>query len=237
MAQVTLPVPDGIISNGEWDGAETHKIRMNNGIDINFKIIYSETDVYYLATFPHKSPGDVINRNPTDGTTNLQHDYFGIEFDLNNDGLIMGTSGNPDDMVLIDYDQPGAVDMFSHSYKVFKDENYEGESNVEGASNDVDGVLIYEFRKSLNSTDSQGYDISLADGDKYYIMFALWDDKFIHSAAGSVNIQRGNSQFLEFVVGGRSSTTEQDVIIVVAIVAVGGILGVLFYLKSRSKPV
>ncbi|MCE7737646.1 MAG: hypothetical protein GPJ54_22335 [Candidatus Heimdallarchaeota archaeon] len=223
-----LPILDGIISEGEWDGSFEKIIRMNNGIDITLKAIYTETDVYYLVTFPHNSPGDEIERDPAAG----RHDYFGIEFDNNKDGTIMGTTDSPDDMVLIDYDVPGAVDMFSHSFLVFKDLNNEGENNVEGKSNEDDGTLIYEFRKSLNTIDVNGYDIILKEGDSYFIMPAIWDNKNIHSAAGAINKQIGNSIFLELTVGEPASLLIEEFISVIAIVLASGVVLALFFIKK-----
>jgi hypothetical protein len=117
------PIIDGLISSGEWDQSEKFNFRMTNGVDITLKIIYTETDIYFLATFPHNSPGDVIVREPWINNEAVQHDYFGIEFDNNKDGVIMGTSDNPDDMILIDYKQSGAVDMFSWNNHVYPDES------------------------------------------------------------------------------------------------------------------
>lgn len=223
-----LPTLDGIISDGEWDGSFDKTIRMNNGIDITLRAIYTESDVYYLVTFPHNSPGDVIERDPAAG----KHDYFGIEFDNNRDGTIMGTIDSPDDMVIIDYDVSGAVDMFSHSFLVFKDVNNEGKNNVEGKSNDVDGILIYEFRKSLSTVDLNGYDITLKDGDSYFIMPAIWDNKNIHSAAGAINKQIGNSIFLELTVGEPASLFIEEVVSVITIVLASGVVVALFIMKK-----
>ncbi|OLS25243.1 MAG: hypothetical protein HeimC2_19190 [Candidatus Heimdallarchaeota archaeon LC_2] len=223
-------IMDGNITNGEWDESYSQTIRMSIGIDISLKTQYTETDAYFLVTFSKNSPGDEINRDPSTGS----HDYFGIEFDNNNDGAIMGTEGSPDDMILIDYDRVGALDMYSHSYHVFIDENNQGTNNVEGQSNDVDGFLIYEFRKSLNSTDSKGFDISLKEGDKYYIMPAIWDDEFLGETTTTINTQIGNTIFIEMIVGEPAETFTQNIFIGFAIAISLGVFGLLIYLKSRS---
>lgn len=228
-----VPVLDGIISDGEWTNAQARKIRMNNGIDINFKVIYTDTDAYYLVTFPHNSPGDVIVRDPSVNGNVIRHDYFGVEFDVNNDGVVMGTNKDPDDLILIDYDQPGAVDMFSHSYHVYKDEDYSGENNVEGMSNDENGILIYEFRKSLDSKDRNGYDISLKKGDSYYIMIAIWDNKYVGSAAESINLQIDNSLFMKLRVGNPETNIYKEIISGATILIATGV----FILFIKKKPV
>ena len=219
-----LPKMDGIISDGEWDGSHDKTVRMTNGIDISVKAIYTDTDVYYLITFPHNSPGDIIQRNPTDGINIINHDYFGLEFDNNNDGAIMGTSDNPDDLILIDYDMPGAIDMFSHSFHVYRDVNFDGENNADGASNDENGMLIYEFRKSLNPQDINGYDVSLKEGDSYYVMFAIWDDKKIRTDASYINIKIGASQFVEMIVGDTALRMTKELIAVMSLFVAGIVL-------------
>ncbi|MHA2101315.1 MAG: hypothetical protein ACW99A_21855 [Candidatus Kariarchaeaceae archaeon] len=110
----------------------------------------------------------------------------------------------------------------------------DGTPDVEGLSNDENGILIYEFRKPMKSNDTKGYDISLSDGDDYYVMLAIWDNKYIHSAAESVNIQRGNSQFYQLTVGGSRSSESDEIIIVLAILGVFGVLAILFYIKKNK---
>jgi len=228
-----LPTIDGIISNGEWDNSYDKTIRMDNGIDISLKTKYTEADAYYLVTFPHNSPGDVIERDPAAG----KHDYFGIEFDNNKDDAIMGTLDSPDDLILIDYEVSGAIDMFSYSFKVFKDVDFEGKDNVEGKSNDKDGILIYEFRKPLNSADENGYDITLKKGDSYFIMPAIWDNKYTKSAAGSVNIQIGNSKFIELTVGDTTFPLVEETVSIITILLASGVFLALLYIKNNTRMV
>lgn len=224
---------DGTISDGEWEGSNEKIVRMTNGIDITVKAIYTEMDIYYLITFPHNSPGDVIQREPNDGDSIINHDYFGIEFDNNNDGAIMGTPNSPDDLIIIDYDVSGANDMFSHSFHVFRDVNFEGKNNVEGASNDENGILIYEIRKSLDSQDTNGYDVSLTEGDSYYVMFAIWDDKKIKTDASYINIKIGDSQFVEMIVGDTGSPRIKELIAVMSLFMAGIVIIVLMYYKRK----
>ncbi len=222
-------IMDAVISDGEWDDSYSKTIRMNHGEDIELKTQYTETDVYFLVTFSHKAPGDVINRDPTSG----KHDYFGIEFDRNNDATIMGIATSPDDMVLIDYIEPGAVDMFSHTFTVFEDAKNGGSNDVEGMSNNVTGTLIYEFRKSLKSSDTEGYDISLKTGDTFYIMPAIWDDKPIHETTSRVNLEIANRLFIEMTVGEPADKTNQEIFVFGVIILSSGAFVLLIYLKSR----
>lgn len=192
-AQQDYPTIDGVISLDEWIGDELI-ITMNNGREVEMVIIYSETDIYLSFKFEHiTGSSELINRDPFSG----RHDYFGIEFDTNNDGNIMGTLEYPDDIILFDYEEFGAVDMFSHSFRVFYDIDYDGTNDVEGASGQNGSYLIYEVRKPMQSNDQNGYDMGLSDGESIYMMIAIWKDKNTHSAAGSVNIEVNGSIFLE----------------------------------------
>lgn len=228
---------DGTISDDEWNGSHEKIVRMTNGIDISVRTIYTMSDAYYLITFPHDSPGDVIQRIPTNGDSIIDHDYFGIEFDNNDDGAIMGTPDSPDDLILIDYDMPGAIDMFSSSFRVYRDLNFEGENNVEGASNDKNGELIYEIRKTLDSHDTNGFDISLSEGDSYYVMFAIWDNKKIRIDASYINIKIGDSQFIEMVVGDTTSRLTRELIAVMSLFIVGIVVVVLMYYKNKLQTI
>ncbi|MCY3412396.1 MAG: hypothetical protein INQ03_12235 [Candidatus Heimdallarchaeota archaeon] len=195
MVTAALPDIDGKL-DPIWDEAKQYDIEMTNGQILDLRIIYTETDIYFLAILDHSSSEDEIIRN-TEG----RHDYFGIEFDLNNDGVIMGTPDSPDDMIIIDYERPGLSDMYSHSYTAYDDNSTGGENNGDGASGELNGKLIWEFRKPLNSGDTAGYDISLQEGDEYYIMLAFWDDKYPHNSATYTNTFKDNNQFIRFFVG------------------------------------
>lgn len=226
------PNIDGIIDSDEWVNGESRKVRMTFGRNIILTTLFTETDMYFLAEIPHDSADDVINRNPKDGDRNIKHDYFGIEFDLNQDDAIMGTPRSPDDMYLIDYSVPDGVDMFSHSNLVFEDELYDGKNNGAGKSGQSNGYLIYEIRKPLSSLDSKGYDVSLKLRDKFYIMLAFWDDRNIHSAAGSVNIQIGNTVFMEMIVGDPIIEIQKEII------AFGSIIlsiALIFFLYQKKE--
>jgi hypothetical protein len=190
------PEVDGIISKGEWSGGIITNLEMNNGQVLELTSLYTNTHVYYLAVLPHDSPGDKIILN-----VSIPHDYFGIEFDNNKDDVIMGRPDSPDDLFMVDYIVEGAVDMYTHSFKVFADEKNGGENNITGSSGSLNGNLIWEVKKPLQTLDENGFDISLKTGDKYQIMPAFFDDQPPHSAAGFVNKQQGNTLFHELTVG------------------------------------
>jgi hypothetical protein len=190
------PELDGIISKGEWSGGIVTDLEMGNGQVLELTSLYTNTHVYYLAILPHNQPGDEIILN-----VSIPHDYFGIEFDNNEDDVIMGHPDSPDDLFMVDYIVEGAVDMYSHSFKVFDDEINEGENNVTGSSGSSNGRLIWEVKKPLQTRDKNGFDIVLKTGDKYQIMPAFFDDQPPHSAAGFVPKQQGNTLFHELTVG------------------------------------
>jgi len=196
-AQISdLPNIDGKIGSNEWQKGQKINIRMNSGVDVSLTHLYSDTDMYFLVKIPHSAPGDVINLNPEEN-----HDFFGIEFDNNNDAAIMGTSNSPDDMVLVDYIVKGSVDLYSKDFHVFQDVDNGGKENSVGKSSVLNGTIIYEIKKSLNVDDPKGYDIKLKQGETYQIMLAFWDDKPSHSPTAYVNVEVGGNQFIELKVG------------------------------------
>lgn len=191
----TIPIIDGIVGE-EWDDAAKFSIEMTNGKVVDLRFFYTDSDMYILVVIDHSSAENTINLNTSD-----IHDYFGIEFDLNGDGVIMGTSRSPDDLIIIDYDGPGYKDMFMKNFKAYEDVKNEGSNDGEGASGTDGKNLIWEFRKPLDSGDTKGYDISLKKGDKFQVMLAFWDDKYPNTAAGYTNKFNNNQQFLTFIVG------------------------------------
>lgn len=203
-----LPKIDGIVSPGEWSQGTETNIRMISGIDISYTTLYSSTDMYFLAKVPQNKPDDVINTNVTSG----KHDFFGIEFDNNGDSVIMGSRSSPDDMVLVDYTQQGAIDLYSYSYKVYPDTSNNGVENTKGASSGVNGTIIYEIMKPLDSGDKAGYDVALKPGDTYSVMIAFWDNQFSHSAAAYTNVEVGGHPFITFTVGETAQPLQKEII-------------------------
>lgn len=197
-----LPTIDGKVSTNEWSSAYLKNIELTNGQTLKLYTIYTSTDVYFLAELQHSGSSDQIVLNPTDSNGKpIPHDYFGIEFDNNNDEVIMGTAASPDDMMIVNYDQPGGEDMFSYSYKAYSDVSNGGVNNVIGAASTKNGMIYWEMMKPLDSGDVFGHDIALHTGDTYKIMVAFWDNKLPHSAANDVNVREGNSQFITMTVG------------------------------------
>lgn len=202
-----LPDLDGIISDEEWSAGRLKNIEMGNGEILKLITIYTLTNIYFLATILHEPP-NVIQIDDLD----LPHDYFGIEFDINKDDIIMGTESNRDDMVLVDYKIKGAVDMYSHTYHVYEDTINNGVNDAEGSSGQKDDTLIWELKKPLDSKDKNGFDISLKVGDEYNIMIAFWDNKYPRTSATYVNKQKGNTQFITMTVGPPIDPTVGEII-------------------------
>jgi len=198
---------DGKITSNEWAGAEFHRIEMTGGIELNFSIIYTTTMVYYLAVIDHSREVDTIQLNPTG-----PHDYFGLEFDNNNDEAIMGTARSPDDTIIVNYEENTAADMFMHSYKAFYDINNGGIDNTQGRAGSDGKRLIFEFSKPLQSTDSAGHDFNLVNGQKYQIMLAFWDNAPTGTASAFINTRVDNNQFLTLTVGATQSNTSGEII-------------------------
>jgi hypothetical protein len=233
-ANETTPTIDGIVSEGEWDGGFIKDIEMTNGVILTLTASYSDTHMYFLAEIPHNAPGDVIEFNLTE-----RHDYFGIEFDVNNDGVVMGTPSNRDDMVLVDYIKKGGVDMYSIGAVaggVLEDTQNGGLDDASGASGSDSGVLIWEIMKPLDSGDTEGADVSLKHGDTFNIMPAFWDNKFPHSAAEFIPKLQENTQFIKMRVGGPEDSSSQELIGAIALVVLIGV-AVVYMKFGRGKSV
>jgi hypothetical protein len=194
-----LPSVDGELVASEWDGAEFHRIELNNGVEVNFSIIYTQEFAYYLAVIDHSRDIDEIL---LEVDSELEpHDYFGIEFDNNNDEAIMGTENSPDDTIIVNYYENIAADMYMHSFTAFFDQENNGIDNVEGKAGTDGERLIFEIKKPLKTTDDKGYDINLSQGDEYQVMIAFWNDEPAHSAALGINKRVDNNQFYSLIVG------------------------------------
>lgn len=201
-----VPTIDGDPSDIAWQEAEVHYIGLINEENIEFKILYTSEIIYYLAGIPHNGPNDEVQLD-----TNLPHDYFGISFDRNGDGTIHGTQeepDGPDDMIIVNYFEPGGEDLFTKNFVVTRDEDNNGDDNTEGAVQEQNGTLYFEFSKEMNSGDTNGYDINLSDGDRYTLLFAFWDNRPTRDANVIINKPMGNSLFIPFVVNITENNTE-----------------------------
>ncbi len=189
------PIIDGVVSDEEWDEGYSHPITLNNGKILNLTIIFSDTHAYFLAKINHSDPGDQIILD-----VEVRHDYFGILFDNNKDGVVDGTQDSPDDLVMVDYIDQGGTDMFMHSFTAFDDLDNGGEKNVIASTGIVDGCIFWEISKELQSNDDEGHDIALSLGDEFHIMVAFWDDRFPHTTSSAVNEQKDNQIFLPITI-------------------------------------
>ncbi|MHA2170460.1 MAG: hypothetical protein ACXAB7_11255 [Candidatus Kariarchaeaceae archaeon] len=228
----TDPTIDGIVSEGEWDGGFIKDIEMTNGRILTLTAYYSETHMFFLAEIPHNAPDDVIEFNLTE-----EHDYFGIEFDVNDDGVVMGTINNPDDMVIVDYIEKGGVDMYSTGIRAgsVKDDVINGGvDDALGASGSDAGVIFWEIMKPLDSGDTGGHDVSLKNGDTFFLMPAFWDSKFPHSAAEYIPKLRENTQFIKMRVGGPADEGGRELIGVASLVVLIG-AAVIYMTFGRGR--
>lgn len=198
-----IPVIDGQYSDTEWQAANSYDVELNDGRFIELFIAYSTTTMYFLALVPDDDIQLDVN-NP--------HDYFGIEFDNNNDEAIMGTEKSPDDTILVNYETSGAADMFMHSFSAFYDTDFQGTENTEGSIGIDGSIIVFEFSKPLRSDDDAGNDISLSSGDEFQIMLAFWDNQPAHSANAIINKRIDNFQFLSLSVGVSLQNTSAEII-------------------------
>ncbi|MHA2031619.1 MAG: hypothetical protein ACW99Q_19755, partial [Candidatus Kariarchaeaceae archaeon] len=163
-----------------------------------------DTYAYFLAKINHNDPGDQIILD-----LDVPHDYFGILFDNNKDGVIVGTADSPNDLVMVDYIDQGGTDMFMHSFQAFADLENGGEDNVVASSGQEDGYIIWEIKKELQSNDNEGYDITLSKGKEFQIMIAFWDDKLPHTASSVVNTMKDDHLYLPINIPNPSAVSNE----------------------------
>ena len=187
------PKIDGYPNDEFWKMSTMYNIEMQNQIFITIQLRFMSEILYLLAEIPHNGQYDMINLNPE-----KNHDYFGIEFDNNGDGVFHGTTKSPDDMVLINYFHSGAQDLFTRNFKVFNDTQVNGKENAEGGVTSANGTIFFELSKELNSQDNFGADINIKRGDIFWMSFAFWDDRPVHDALVFTNKQESGKLFLKF---------------------------------------
>jgi hypothetical protein len=226
-----VPVLDGDPTDDIWNTGEKYKVPMANQVLMDLTLLYTTENIYFRVLIPHDGPNDVIILN----TTGL-HDYFGVEFDRNMDGTIHGTDDGfygPNDIVMVNYFQPGAQDFFSANFRIYPDIEHGGTDNVEGAAGEWQGHLVFEFSKILDSGDRAGYDISLQPGDIYTMMFGFWDDRPVRDANVIVNLPIDGSVFLRFQVNLSPNPLSNILSLVIFLIAVIAVL--LFNLLVFNK--
>ena len=189
------PVIDGDPSDDIWNMAQLHKIKFSNGVFFNFSFIIVDPEIYFLIGIPHNGANDEINLDPA-----FNHDYFGIEFDRNNDNVIHGVSESPDDMVLVNYFQKGAQDFFTHNFKVFNDTSEGGQEDARGAANSMNGIIYFEIAKKTDSGDAQGNDIKLKNKNTFSALLSFWDDRPVKDTKIIINQAQNGRIFLQFTL-------------------------------------
>ncbi|MHA1977349.1 MAG: hypothetical protein ACW98F_07895 [Candidatus Hodarchaeales archaeon] len=165
------PIIDGKIEQNEWINGDARIITMVDGTTMDISLMYNESHIHVLIQKSDNDP-TLIDQSNT-------WDIFGIEFDNNKDQVPMGRLSSPDDALFISYSQFGGQDFFLQGMGnvAVEDQTHNGTNDVKGYIGLVNGGLVVEATKKLDSGDKSGSDISLQTGDEYYLMFAYWDNK------------------------------------------------------------
>jgi len=172
-----IPTINGSVAPGEWDDATEYTITLASITDsVRFK--HDGTNLYTLLKVQ-----DSTTSNFVDPST--PRDWAGIDFDRNNDGSTMGSETSPDDVEFANYYVNGGEDWWLGGINGPRnsDTNTGGVNNVMAAyGGSVSGYTYWEFKKTLNSGDTNGYDIALNPDSTGYglnsikIMFAYEND-------------------------------------------------------------
>ncbi|MHA2347716.1 MAG: hypothetical protein ACXACP_13435 [Candidatus Hodarchaeales archaeon] len=165
------PIIDGVIEPNEWLNGDKRTITMVDGTLMETIVIFNQT---HIQLYFH-----IIDNDPTLYRQSESWDIFGVEFDNNNDQVPMGMSTSPDDALFVSYSKDGGQDFILQGmrYSAIEDIAVNGINDVTGKIGISDNGIFAEVSKPLNSGDEIGADISLNNGDEFYIMFAFWDNK------------------------------------------------------------
>jgi hypothetical protein len=169
-------VLDGVIGT-EWDDAGPWAAT-DLGLNELIRAKHDGTFLYILLVVKDNTSNPFVD--PVSA-----HDWAGIEFDLNADNIIHGTTGEYDDWAFCDYKISGGEDWYTQGFGGLNRDP----DTIGGGTNDVSAAkgfnnthTIWEFRKKLNSGDTNGYDIALDPSqtsvygkDRIYIALAYED--------------------------------------------------------------
>lgn len=138
---------DGVLSDGEWDSAETVLFNVNTleggTVPGRLQVMNNEIDLFMSIDF-----AAIAERNSAS-----------IEFDNNHDGVL--NSG--DDGIIIN-PEIGFMDLFRDWPYSYFDTDRGGTNDGAGAFSNAGGHTVYEFSHPLDSADD-AHDFSLSIGD------------------------------------------------------------------------
>jgi hypothetical protein len=175
----TSVVIDGVIGT-EWDDAGPWAVT-DMGINHSIRAKHDGTYLYILEVVVDNDT-EVGPFDPYD-----IHDWAGVEFDLNGDNIIHGNATYPDDWEFCNYKISGGEDWLTKGFgggARDPDTIWGGTNDVTAAKGFNNTHTIWEFRKKLNSGDTNGYDIALDPSqtgiygkDRIYIALAYQEGK------------------------------------------------------------
>jgi hypothetical protein len=144
---------DGTIGT-EWDDAGGWFV---TDMPLGHKIRAKHDAVYLYILL-------VVADNTNNPFDLIDHDWVGVEFDINGDEYIHGTSESPDDSAFCDYQTAGGEDWWIKGFttaSMGNDTSVGGFNDVVAAKGFNTTHTIWEFKKRLNSGDTAGYDIAM----------------------------------------------------------------------------
>ena len=181
----TVPYPtiDGSWGSNEWPSSIIHTYQFNDFSKVQFGYRVNATDIFMTARYYDSNP-TFYNETcsiPEYVALNVKHceDALAIGFDINGDGLNMGSLKSPDDAIFVGMFGNYSVDTYMQGIgnKVILDTSVGGTNDTYGRfSYSSDHYFTFEMVKKLDSGDTKGHDINLHNGSRINVMLAYWND-------------------------------------------------------------
>lgn len=158
----TPPTIDGILTEGEWNSANTVTFTIT-GKPATIYVMNDANNLYILLKIGPDSDNDT-------------YDTCGVYFDNDNGGGIILEHG--DDAIQISVE--GFVDLYWDETVFFNNIKSDGDENQEGSGmgyQDAENVWYFEFSHPLDSQDDE-HDFNLGIGDTvgFAVSYADWDE-------------------------------------------------------------
>lgn len=190
------PIIDGRIEDTEWLDGDRRVLSMVDGTQFETTLAFNDTHLFVLFL--------ITDDDPTIFGYDAFWDAIGVEFDNNGDQVPMGLYSSPDDALFVSYSEEEGVDYLLQGMgnPAIKDTEVGGSNDVEGNIGIDNNLIIIEACRKLDSGDTNGSDVSLKVGNKFWIMFAYWDNMDIHSQSTT------HSNWISFTVTPTSGSYE-----------------------------
>ena len=181
-SEYPLPTIDGSWAPNEWPDSIIHTYQFNDFSKVQFAYRINSTYIFMTAKYYDSSPS-FYNKTCANSFyvafNQPCSDAFAVGFDINGDGLYMGSKSSPDDAIFVGMYGNYSIDCFMQGIgnKVFFDTEVNGTNDTFARySYSSDHYFTFEMMKKLHSGDTNGHDIELHVGSSINVMLAYWNN-------------------------------------------------------------